>query len=88
MKTIVCLRDRIAGSYMQPFFVPSLGVASRNLGDEIRRGGENNVLATHPGDFELFELGVFDEETGRMTLHESPVFQLQVSALVYDGKES
>lgn len=83
-KVMVALRDRIAGTFMQPFFVPSLGVASRTLGDEIARKGEGNILATHPGDFELYELGHFHEETGVIHPHDKPEFVMQVSALVQE----
>lgn len=81
MKMICCLRDRIAGNFLQPFFVPSAGVAARQLGDEVRRVADGNLLNTHPGDFELFDLGHFDEETGVIRSHSSPVFLMQVSAL-------
>lgn len=63
-KQVLALFDLKAGMYMQPFFVPTVGVAVRNLQDEMARGGEGNVLASHPEDFMLWQLAVFDDEDG------------------------
>lgn len=64
MKIIMCLRDTKSELFMQPFFVPTVGVAVRNLQDELSRGGDDNQLAKHPGDYQLYSLGVWDDETG------------------------
>lgn len=58
------LYDKVSEMYLQPMFLPNLGVCMRSLRDEISRGGDGNNLANHPGDYELCELGSYDQETG------------------------
>lgn len=47
-----------------PFFMPQLGMAVRaivDLGSDL-----NTTVGRHPGDFALFELGSFDDQSGQM----------------------
>lgn len=61
---IVCVRDRAADVYGQPMHVTSLGGAIRSFGDEVNRADDGNMLYKHPEDFDLFELGTYDDSTG------------------------
>uniref|UniRef100_UPI0040480DAA phage ORF5 protein n=2 Tax=Bacteroidota TaxID=976 RepID=UPI0040480DAA len=73
MKMIVCsIRDRAAEAYGRPFFLPAVGVAIRSFQDEVNRRAEDNQVFQHPDDFDLFELGSFDDATGKFELHETP----------------
>ncbi|AXH77862.1 MAG: nonstructural protein [Microviridae sp.] len=63
-RLVLCLYDKKAESYHDPFCVPALGVAFRNLADEVNRRGDGNVLFSHAGDFDLVQLGTFDPESG------------------------
>lgn len=64
MKYIVLsVRDRAADCFGQPFFSVSLGGSIRGFGDEVNRVAENNPLNKHPEDFDLFEVGTFDDNT-------------------------
>ena len=59
---IVAVRDRQLNAYMRPFTAQTRGQAIRSFRDEVnRQGSEHN---THPEDYELYQLGTFDEETG------------------------
>lgn len=60
---VVSVRDSAVNSYMQPFFVPAVGAAVRSFGDEVCR--KESPMCGHPDDYELFELGSFDDETGK-----------------------
>jgi hypothetical protein len=53
-------------------FVPSVGVAIRSFSDEVNRKDPENQLHNHPDDFDLYELGEFDDNTGLFALHEQP----------------
>lgn len=65
MKLIVCaVRDIKSNLFDRPFFVQSVGSARRSFGDEVMREDVNNILYKHPHDFELYQLGVYDDETG------------------------
>lgn len=83
MKVIVAIRDVKAGLFMQPFFVPAVGVAVRNVQDEVRRVADDNMLNKHPEDFELYELGTWDEEIGYLVQGEGwPKLLCNVGTLV------
>jgi hypothetical protein len=73
MKQIICtVKDRAADAYGRPMFVPSAGVALRSFSDEINRNNADNQLFNHPDDFDLYELGEFDDNSGLFALHEQP----------------
>lgn len=76
-KVMMALRDKKADLFMNPFFVPMPGVAFRNLQDEVARGGEDNVLSKHPGDFEVWSIGLFDEQTGVLTSEPKLICEVQ-----------
>lgn len=62
---IVAIRDRAVDAFFRPVFAPTVGAAIRSFQDEINRNEPNNELAKHPEDYDLYQLGVFDEETGQ-----------------------
>jgi hypothetical protein len=73
MKQIICtVKDRAADAYGRPMFVPSAGVAIRSFSDEINRNNAENQLYNHPDDFDLYELGEFDDNTAVFSLHDQP----------------
>ena len=69
---VVSIKDRAADAFGRPFYVPSVGVAIRSFQDEVNRASEDNQMYQHPDDFDLYDLGSFDDNTGSFTLHESP----------------
>ena len=73
MKMVICsIRDSAADAYGRPFFLSSVGVAIRSFTDEVNRSSEDNQIYQHPEDFDLFELGEFDDTTGRFVLLDVP----------------
>lgn len=77
MKLIVLsVRDRAANCFGQPFYVASVGGAIRSFGDEVnrvaRQGEPVNPLNVHPEDFDLFELGLFDDSVGKFLMVDEP----------------
>lgn len=68
---IVCsVRDSAVNAYMRPFYVQAVGAAMRGFGDEVNNAGSE--MNKHPGDYELYELGEFDEETGYIKMLPEP----------------
>lgn len=62
---IVATRDVVGNVFSQPQFVVSVGMAIRSFGDACQNTQDpTNILAKHPGDFELWHLGEYDDETG------------------------
>ena len=73
MKLNICsVKDRAADAYGRPMFVPSTGVAIRSFSDELNRNDADNQLYNHPDDFDLYEFGVFDDNTGLFDLYDQP----------------
>lgn len=63
--------DSKVGAYMSPFYVRSRGEAMRSFGDAVN--DENHPFHKHPGDYTLFDLGEYDEGSGKFTNESTPV---------------
>lgn len=74
---IIAVRDRAIDVFGQPAFTASTGGAIRSFGDEIKRKDDNNQLNKHPEDFDLYELGIYDDQTGQFT-QDGPPKQIAV----------
>lgn len=61
---VMAVRDRAADVYGMPHFQVSLGAAIRSFGDEVNRAAENNAFYQHPEDFDLYELGSYNDQDG------------------------
>jgi hypothetical protein len=70
--TICSVKDRAAEAFGRPMYVASTGVAVRGFTDEVNRADKDNQLYNHPDDFDLYDLGVFDDSTGMYTLRDNP----------------
>lgn len=70
--TVVAVYDSAAQAFNRPFFVPAVGMALRSFSDEVNRQAEDNPMNRHPDDYELFQLGEFDDASGRFTLFDDP----------------
>lgn len=69
---LVCLRDSAVNAFNTPYCVPHLGMAIRGFTDEVNRKGDTqNMLSSHPEDFELYQVGQFDDTDASFTV-ESP----------------
>lgn len=73
-RVITAVRDRAADSFGQPIFTASIGQAIRAFSDEINRQAppQENALFAHPEDFDLYELGSFDDGDGSFELLDKP----------------
>lgn len=69
---VCCVFDVAAGVFSRPFFTASAGLALRSFTDEVNRADVNNPMNTHPGDFQLFHLGSFDDESGEFKQDSRP----------------
>lgn len=63
--------DSKVGAYMQPFFMVSTGAAIRTWGDTVN--DPKTQFSKHPGDFTLFEIGSYDEETGTFENYQAKI---------------
>lgn len=78
-QTVVAIRDRVAEAFSRPVFVASAGLAVRSFMDEVRNPEAGDVHK-HPGDFDLYQLGVFDDSTGLFECDPVPMLLIKGSA--------
>lgn len=69
---VCAIRDRAVDVFGQPIFFAHIGAAVRSFSDEVNRKVDGNQLAAHPEDFDLYELGSFDDSTGVFSQDVSP----------------
>lgn len=66
MKSIIlAVYDKKTCTYDQPFTVRHLGDAIREW--DVVRKNEQTKFGKHPEDFDLFQIGLFDDETAVLT---------------------
>jgi len=59
---IFSAQDAKLGIFLPPFFTPHLGQALRMWEDAVN--SPDSMVAKHPSDFVLYEIGMFDDDTG------------------------
>lgn len=66
IRKVMAVFDTASQLFGQPIFVAATGQAVRNFTDEVRRPAPDgsNPMNMHPEDFELWELGIYDDECG------------------------
>jgi len=80
--SVFSIYDRAASVYGTPFYSHNKQTAMRSVSAEVNRQDPTSTLSTSPSDFDLFELGEFDQDTGRFTTFENPQFVFSCSGLV------
>lgn len=73
-----CPRDTKTGFYHPPMYCHTDGHAMRVVKDQMTNG--HHVMASHPGDFDLYRIGEFDDEAGIVSGHE-PKFVVNLKTL-------
>lgn len=64
IQMILSVKDTAAQAFGRPMFLPSSAVGVRSFRDEVNRAAADNDMHKHPEDFELYELGSYDDSTG------------------------
>lgn len=62
---IYAIKDNAIEAYGQPIFVRAQGQAVRSFTDECKN--TESQLHKHPADYDLYYIGEYDDETGRIT---------------------
>lgn len=68
---IYTVYDSKTGVYGQPNFMINRGAALRAW-QEAANDPQSNI-GKHPADFSMFEIGVWDDESGIITMHEAKI---------------
>lgn len=69
---VVCIYDKGTAQFGNPFNVVARAQAVRSFADEVNSTDPGNLIAKHPGDFELYVLGGYDSDSGRFDCSEHP----------------
>jgi len=67
MKLYYAVKDLAVQAFGTPFLVRAKGEAIRSFQDEVNKKDGNSAIAQHPEDYELYQLGEYEEETGLIT---------------------
>lgn len=84
MKSVFSLRDIKAQAWLDPFFSVNTGTMLRDLVELVRSG---RIPELHLADLELFEVGTFCTESGRLTPRD-PKHVICLSELNDESNES
>lgn len=68
---VFAVRDNTAELYNLPYYAPTTGSGKRLFSDTVN--DKTSMLAKHPDDFELFELGEYDDVHAEFISNGSPV---------------
>ena len=77
--------DTASGLFARPIFAQSRGIAIRSFSDEVNRQAADNTLYQHPEDFQLFHLGVYDDQTGVCESLDKPLRVVTASEVKLDN---
>lgn len=69
---MLAVRDRVSDSFQNLLCVPNIPAAIRAFAMEVNRDAPDNTLFHHADDMELYVLGEFDQDTGKIRLLDSP----------------
>lgn len=78
---VYTVRDNKTSTFGRPFFETNHETARRALSVQVNGDPQRDLLAAFPGDFELFWLGAFDDESGLFELMPTPVSQYLLASL-------
>jgi len=67
---IYSVYDTKSNVYAQPFYAPNRAVALRHFNGA--KEDEQSIISKYPGDFVLYELGVFDDNAGTIQISTNP----------------
>lgn len=68
---VFAVYDSKVAAFMPCFFVRSKGEGIRSFSDAVNQ--ENSNFKKHAGDFTLFELGGWEDESGKFDLFPTPM---------------
>lgn len=69
--TMLSVYDSKAEAYLQPLFAQTQAVGVRMFKQAVNE--EEHMFHIHAADYTLFEIGTFDQNSAKMTLHKAPL---------------
>lgn len=68
---LISIYDSASGAYSRPECAAAAPAALRGFRDLVN--SKEGAVSKHPDDFTLFELGSFDDNSGKFEIHEEPL---------------
>lgn len=65
--------DRAAMTFGRPYFAPNQAVAVRSFESELKRDHPDNLLFLYPEQFDLYQIGSFEDVKGMLDSLSVPV---------------
>lgn len=82
LHNVFAVRDVCVNTFLLPMYFQNSAAAVRALGDAVNGPpGKDNLFASHPEHFQLYQIGKFDDESGQL-LSEIPEFIVDCQSLV------
>lgn len=82
MYKIYAIRDSKMEAFNRPFVLPADGAAIRAFQDEINN--KDSELSKHPEDYDLYCVGIWNEETGIIAEVEGRIYRIATGeSLIY-----
>lgn len=72
VRLLVAVRDITSDLFFAPQAVINEGNAKRAFQEEVNRPDDKNSFYKYPGEYELFVLGTFDEQTAKIEMLDAP----------------
>lgn len=66
---VYAIRDAKTEAWLQPMFFVNTAQALRQFGDSLQ---DENTFSKHPEDFSLWQLGEYDDTTGKLSPLDTP----------------
>lgn len=68
---VFCVYDSKMEAYMNPFLMATKGQAIRAFSDTAN--DPQSAFSKHPEDYTLFEIGEYDDSTGRYAMYDAKI---------------
>lgn len=68
---LFCIHDVKAEAYLPPFHLNNEAMAIRTFADTVN--DSKHPFSLHPEDYTLFELGSYEDDNGKITLHQTKI---------------
>lgn len=82
MLKVFSVKDVKADAFMQPFFTHNRNTAERDFREAVSTPDQKNPMSRHPEDFELYELGNWDDQVGVIVSRDAPDLVIKGSQVV------
>lgn len=76
---VFSIRDAKSEIFMTPFFQKTHGEAERTFKEAVKN--ENSLISKYPEDYDLYFLGEYDDQSGKMEILDTPQHLIKAIAL-------